>query len=991
MDKQMIDEFFEKLKERKTVEIVEFVSSQNLKQKILVKENLYDFDGFEYEQIMSNLYKDIQQQIPIEIREYYDVKWLLNGNIYIKENLIENVEEIKKITDEEVEEIIQKYSDDEKLKKIKEEIGNPEYETKIIKSLQSDDKKLDYLRENYFFNDDNVFEIAKTLKSDEAKLEVVNKLNKRKTELLQLIENDEMKISVIKKKYFLRDDEKVEVIVSLKSDDEKIQLLDEEYEYDSLYKCKVHIVNSINDEDKKIEALDKLEKTDDKIEAINRFNDVKNKIKALDKLESDYYREQVIETLDDDDKIEALSKLTDDYYKLNVIEQLENEDKKIKMLDVLVDEEYKAQLLFDLESNEKKLEGLNKLKDEQFKTFIITTLDETHKLELLDNIESEKNKAIIISSIEDHDTKIKLMEKIEGQSNKIIIIQTLKDKEEIFENLNKIGVKQEVIEILNNLNKKNDEVLSEINFEILDDKYINTLGKDKINLLSNYPEEQKQILNLSEKEYELFYRCIDNFTTRNNTDEWTVIAHSILYTIEKKEYDELINNIEDFDNINLTKLTAILQNENILNLKTLEDVENFEQIKKEKCDEMFYNSESKVNDKINAITLKIFGHDFTNVYSFLKYKDIEQIEDEGLKKYIESLKIIKECKFNKEFRNKLYEQMEDCGFLIDKAEIQRDLKTEYCKMYNKGLFDPKENPDKQTDKIEELHGLNVYDAGTDFNMIIHSVGAFSNVMKNDNNYKENWNMLSLGTQQFCTSIIRNDMVATAPRKNVCYGFTDMKEDSLVLAGPTDYFSTQEAFVPGARGFRNEKYYSKNELINETNKYNEVDYRRIQGGEKKQPSYIIAFKSNGKIENTDEIKQAYEDWNEELPVVIVDIDKCLEKEAKEVAIMELKLQESNDEDEMKRLSQEIEQKCHNNQVTINQNIPEGESFSQKVEKIKEELMNDKESSIETEKNKQKIDVKEFRKIYNNVDKNERTEAMKQINNIFRQTKEEYQKE
>lgn len=61
---------------------------------------------------------------------------------------------------------------------------------------------------------------------------------------------------------------------------------------------------------------------------------------------------------------------------------------------------------------------------------------------------------------------------------------------------------------------------------------------------------------------------------------------------------------------------------------------------------------------------------------------------------------------------------------------------------------------------------------------------------------------------------------------------------------------------------------------------EMDYRRIQGGVKKQPDYIVAFKRNGKIANIEEIIKASKNWEGNLPIVIVDVDECERDQARE---------------------------------------------------------------------------------------------------------------
>ena len=68
----------------------------------------------------------------------------------------------------------------------------------------------------------------------------------------------------------------------------------------------------------------------------------------------------------------------------------------------------------------------------------------------------------------------------------------------------------------------------------------------------------------------------------------------------------------------------------------------------------------------------------------------------------------------------------------------------------------------QGEKIEE----GIYDAGTDFKMIITSLGAFH--YEGIDNYANNWNRPAIAAQHFCASYIRNDMIGTAPVHNICY-------------------------------------------------------------------------------------------------------------------------------------------------------------------------------------------------------------------------------
>ena len=70
---------------------------------------------------------------------------------------------------------------------------------------------------------------------------------------------------------------------------------------------------------------------------------------------------------------------------------------------------------------------------------------------------------------------------------------------------------QKYIPILQSLYKKNNEVMNNIDIRLLQEKYIQTLGEDKINYISCYSNIQEQILILDDSQYEVFQRCINNY------------------------------------------------------------------------------------------------------------------------------------------------------------------------------------------------------------------------------------------------------------------------------------------------------------------------------------------------------------------------------------------------------------------------------------------------------------------------------------------------
>ena len=108
----------------------------------------------------------------------------------------------------------------------------------------------------------------------------------------------------------------------------------------------------------------------------------------------------------------------------------------------------------------------------------------------------------------------------------------------------------------------------------------------------------------------------------------------------------------------------------------------------------------------------------------------------------------------------------------------------------------------------------------------------------------------------------------------------------------------------------------NEQINNTTainiknqSYNEMDFRRSQGGKIKQPDYILVFRENGQVPNMFEAKRASKQWGD-MPIVVVDKDKCLESEKEKVE----KMIKQYEREPSEALNKEIKQKIKNNTIT-----------------------------------------------------------------------------
>lgn len=233
------------------------------------------------------------------------------------------------------------------------------------------------------------------------------------------------------------------------------------------------------------------------------------------------------------------------------------------------------------------------------------------------------------------------------------------------------------------------------------------------------------------------------------------------------------------------------------------------------------------------------------------------------------------------------------------------------------------------------------------------------------------------------------MLATSRIPHFCYGFCNVGSDSLELAGPSDIFSSNEGFVSSSNY---ELYLTPDELINETQGINELDFNRIQDGKRKQPDYILVFKDGENINHLDDIVNAYHNWGEELPIVVIDIEKCLKSEREKIVNM-IKQYRENPNDELKR---QIEQKVENNRKRFR--VRNG-SFCKdlEIEKLDEKYKKSQNQKEEKSNNNTKIDEQESQttktisledlaKNYEMVSASDREKAQSKIQKIYKQISE-----
>lgn len=464
-------------------------------------------------------------------------------------------------------------------------------------------------------------------------------------------------------------------------------------------------------------------------------------------------------------------------------------------------------------------------------------------------------------------------------------------------------------ELILELAETNDDIYM-VTPRILEDKYVESFGKSKINLIASYPKVLERVLEIGDsengnKKIRLIAKCIEEFQKENeNTDEWTPYASRVFDNIET--YNDLIANL-DLDKLTteqLSSLTNLLLHKNIYNIKNLEQVDNVKKIEMEQCERDIKSDD--IEDKKQAVLVSKLGLTTEEAKILIQKfgEDIDKVKDEDLRYCVKSVKIILDMtsEDDKAVLEEMYENVEPVVHR-NPMKLERMLKTEYGKMYKDGLF--------RVEQSDRMDG-DLFVAGSNFKMMITSVDPFCR--NNPENYYIDWNRRSLGSQHFCASYIRNDMLGTTHIPHICYGFNEMADDALMLAGCQDIYSTASNFVSSA--LHDEVYYTPDTQIDKTDGYNEMCFRRIQNGEKKQPDYIVVFAVNGWIDNLDEAYKASEQFMEDerfpngLPIVVIDVNECLEAEREKLEEMLVDFHTNS----TKEQAEKILLKVHNNQVT-----------------------------------------------------------------------------
>ena len=331
---------------------------------------------------------------------------------------------------DEIEERLRNLSDEEKIKRIQSET-NYYYIRILIESLKSDELKLKMIEE---IHEEDRGKIIATIKSDDLKLNYI--INNREDHynnfiIAKSIKLDNLKVALLG---LFNEFDKVNIIVTMKSDDMKIDAMKRYLTYFS----QREVVESISSIEKKIEAVEflkfptdqeevlknlKIETDDQRLRLINILHDerlatvliegienIKRKITAIESIKDETYKKRAILTLDEKYRLNCLSKIKSPFIQDAIIRSIRDENEKIEYIHNSNNEELICKVILTLESDEQRLKQLRE-----------------------SNLTNETNISTIIATLNDDEIKLKQLEKTEDIFNATIIQMSLSNREKVKE------------------------------------------------------------------------------------------------------------------------------------------------------------------------------------------------------------------------------------------------------------------------------------------------------------------------------------------------------------------------------------------------------------------------------------------------------------------------------------------------------------------------------------------------------------------------------
>lgn len=537
------------------------------------------------------------------------------------------------------------------------------------------------------------------------------------------------------------------------------------------------------------------------------------------------------------------------------------------------------------------------------------------------------------------------LDSLDNVYDKICLAQWANNYKKVEELIQELGLSKEEQELYLRLRERNLDINETLNFEILSPKY--SFLRNMLDMITTDCLIQEQILSLSDEMLEVFKILYNRL---EEVSDYTVpyiaqILRKIGYVTPKSHwmnklhyYDELNKELETlikeryhFTDQEIDTLLFLYNNNVQFTFRNMAEVTNFgnkdtqDQLETDSIIEEQRNNDKKDLDKIKfALLLKTYGIGLNSAKEIIKKYDLTKLEiTEENKDLFEMHKAIAQIvvESNPDILISIYDnfskEMNPHFDFMRTTTFENNLRKEFAKSLNKEVF----KVDNQN--YTTINGIKVYDAGTDFKMIVTAIGAYQGNFKDQDNYSEYWNSPHIRSHGNCCSLIGNNNLSMAEAKNIILGFSTMSTNMLLLSGDKDLNST-----PDSRAFNTTEnsrcniFTSADNLLDSTRgKYNELVYERRDLSSnpkfyKKNPDYIVFIEEYEDIDKYIELYGAGNNeqklafllkqkehqehlWQETLkaaqdfgvPIVKINREKCAKNESQKIENMVLEFEQT----------------------------------------------------------------------------------------------------
>lgn len=514
------------------------------------------------------------------------------------------------------------------------------------------------------------------------------------------------------------------------------------------------------------------------------------------------------------------------------------------------------------------------------------------------------------------------------------------DTKELEDTFAKYNIYAKGQEIFKQMYYMNSDLLKTINFEILSDKFLSKLTFEELSRIVCDKKFQEALINLDDKQYALFFKLKDTFLTKDN---WITGSNMIIKALNNSQFNQLSETVLENTNTDILKsyFNIINQEQNYFDIESIEELKNYEQIKNDVCSSILNNPENIEGltehikclsslDRVKFATIeKNFGISLNQAkllcqkYGFNIENSQEIIGNEKIHTLLKNLTQIISSDNIEQIENLELDNI----YIENFNNIDTEIRDSLAQMYNDKFYKPNE---KDIIEVKEIDGKKVpiYNAGTNFYMCSHVVGAFSSGKKDEQSYQESWNIPKRTNHVFCTRMISNESLELAKEEQICYGFTDFDNSALVASAPWDMASMDlnkqfdtvgtmdaERTMSACEG-SSSRFLTPIEQINNTRTDgNETNWDRFNSnGEKKQPSYIICIAdsmSNVDYKNSPNYQESLAVASQYgIPLVMIDREKVIENEHNEIEKMLQEFEKTQNPTLINRIIQRFE----NNRTT-----------------------------------------------------------------------------